>query len=147
MTRLPKEKHCPVCGQEGLSVDKITVQYLVINEHNSKIAGEHYMICMSEDCNVVYYDLDTDDVYLKDQVSVPIWFKQNADPKYACYCSKVTEEDVIDAVLYHNARTVKDVNRITGAMKEANCKMNNPLGICCHNIIKEAITKGLNMKK
>jgi len=147
MEQLNTDKLCPVCSQEGLSVDKITVQHLVIREQNFEIAGDHYMVCMKEDCNVVYYGVDTNEVFLKDQVSVPIWFKQDANPKYACYCSKVTEADVIDAVVNHNARTVKDVNRITGAMKNANCKMNNPLGICCHNIIKEAIAKGLKAEK
>ena len=147
MTQFKATKKCPACGQVGLSVDKITVQHLIIHEHDSEVSCEHYLICMKEDCNVVYYSIDANEVYLKDQVSVPIWFKQDANPKYACYCSKVTEADVINAVLYHNARTVKDVNRITGAMKEANCQMNNPLGICCHNIIKEAITKGLKMKE
>lgn len=147
MTQMMKEKICPACGQKGIAVEKITVQHLVKPELNSRVVGEHYLICMKEDCNVVYYGVDTEDVYLKDQVSVPIWFKQDANPKYACYCSKVTLADVIDAVVNHNARTVKDVNRITGAMKNANCKLNNPLGICCHNIIKEAIAQGLAMKK
>ncbi|HOV54308.1 MAG TPA: (2Fe-2S)-binding protein, partial [Fervidobacterium sp.] len=32
---------------------------------------------------------------------------------------------------------------ITGAMKNSNCKENNPLGVCCHKIIQEAIDKGL----
>ncbi|HFH8914459.1 TPA: (2Fe-2S)-binding protein, partial [Streptococcus agalactiae] len=27
-----------------------------------------------------------------------------------------------------------------------NCKENNPLGVCCHKIIQEAIDKGLKMK-
>ena len=106
MTQFKTTKKCPACGQVGLSVDKITVQHLIIREQTSRITGNHYMICMNEDCNVVYYSVDTDDVYLKDQVSVSIWFKQDANPKYACYCSKVTEADVINAVLYHNARTV-----------------------------------------
>lgn len=84
--------------------------------------------------------------FLKDQVKVPIWFKKDANPKYACYCSKVTEEQVIEAVINHNAKTVKEVNAVTGAMKNPNCKENNPLGVCCHKIIQEAIDKGLALK-
>jgi bacterioferritin-associated ferredoxin len=147
MTQLINGKLCPVCGQAGLSVDKITVQHLVQQSCNQQVESDRYRICMKEDCNVVYYGVDINEVYLKEQVSVPIWFKQDANPKYACYCSKVTEADVIDAVVNHNARTVKDVNHITGAMKNANCKMNNPLGICCHHVIKDAIAKGLKTKK
>ena len=101
---------------------------------------------MNEDCDVIYYNLDKEIKFLKDQVKVPIWFKKDANPKYACYCSKVTEEQVIEAVINHNAKTVKEVNAVTGAMKNANCKENNPLGVCCHKIIQEAIDKGLKMK-
>ncbi len=101
---------------------------------------------MNEDCNVVYYSTDIGIKFLKNQVIVPIWFKKDASPKYACYCSRVTEEQVIEAVVKHGAKTVKEVNAITGAMKNSNCKEKNPLGVCCHKIIQEAIDKGLTMK-
>lgn len=61
--------------------------------------------------------------------------KKDADPKYACYCSKVTEDQVIEAVVKHGAKTVKEVNAVTGAMKNSLCKENNPFGVCCHKII------------
>ncbi|MBM7581540.1 hypothetical protein JOD02_000363 [Caldicoprobacter guelmensis] len=31
-------------------------------------------------------------------------------------------------------------------MKNSNCKVNNPMGVCCHKVIEEAINKGLAMK-
>lgn len=101
---------------------------------------------MNEDCDVIYYNLDKEIKFLKDQVRVPIQFKKDADPKYACYCRKVTEDQVIEEVVKHGAKTVKEVNAITGAMKNSLCKGNNPLGVCCHKIIQEAIDKGLIMK-
>ncbi len=137
---------CPICKSEGISVGKVTVVHLVADNIRKDVVGDQYKICMNEDCDVVYYNLDNGAIFMKDQVSVPIWFKKDADLKYACYCSKVTEEQVIEAVLKHGAKTVKQVNAITGAMKNANCKENNPLGICCHKIIQEAIDKGLSMK-
>nr|WP_083779133.1 (2Fe-2S)-binding protein [Thermincola potens] len=45
---------------------------------------------------------------------------KDANPKYACYCSKVTEEQVVDAVLKHGAKTAQEVNDITGALKNFN---------------------------
>lgn len=35
----------------------------------------------------------------KQQLKVPIWFNKDANPKYACYCSEVTEEQVINTVV------------------------------------------------
>ena len=134
---------CPVCNNEGISVSKITVEHLIKEDYLNEVEVEQYKICMNEDCNVVYYSVDNEKKFLKDRVKVPIWFKKDANPKYACYCSKVTEEQVIEAVINHNAKTVKEVNAVTGAMKNSNCKENNPLGLCCHKSIQEAIDKGL----
>lgn len=137
---------CPVCNNEGVTVSRITVEHLVTDDYRNAVDGDQYKICMNEDCDVIYYNLDKEIKFLKDQVRVPIWFKKDADPKYACYCSKVTEDQVIEAVVKHGAKTVKEVNAITGAMKNSLCKENNPLGVCCHKIIQEAIDKGLTMK-
>lgn len=136
---------CPICNNEGVSVNKATVEHLVADDYRKDVAGNQYRICMNEGCEVVYYNLDNGIKFSKDQVKVPIWFKEDANPKYSCYCSKVTEEQVIDAVIKHGAKTVKEVNAITGAMKDSNCKENNPLGTCCHEIIQDAINKGLAM--
>ena len=138
--------NCPVCNKGGISVSKVTVEHLVTDDYHKLVDGEQYKICMNEYCNVVYYSVDNEKKFLKDQVRVPIWFKKDANPKYACYCSKVTEDQVIDAVLKHGAKSVKEVNAITGAMKNSNCKEKNPLGTCCHKIIQEAIDKGLKME-
>lgn len=146
VNRLDKVNQCPICENEGTSVSKITVEHLVTDEFRKTVEGEDYRICMNEDCDVVYYNTNNGAQFSKSQVSVPIWFKKDAKPKYACYCSKITEEQVIEAVVKHGARTVKEVNAITGAMKNANCKENNPLGVCCHKIIQEAIDKGLAIK-
>lgn len=145
-TDMSKINKCPVCDNEGIPVSKITVEHLVADDYLKTVEGDRYWICMNEDCNVVYYNTDIGIKFLKDQVSVPIWFKKDANPKYACYCSKVTEEQVIEAVVKDGALTVKEVNAITGSMKNCNCKEKNPLGVCCHKIIQEAIDKGLAMK-
>lgn len=134
-------KTCPVCNNKGEAVGKVTVEHLVTDDNRKAVEGDRYRICMNEDCDVVYYNVENEMKFLTDQVKVPIWFKIDANPKYACYCSKVTEEQVIEAVVKHGAKTVREVNAITGAMKNSNCKENNPLGVCCHKIIQEAIDK------
>ena len=141
-----QKNNCTGCNNEGIPVSKVTVEHLVVDEYCNAVEGDQYNICMNEDCNVVYYNPYNRTTFSKDQVSVPIWFKKDASPKYACYCSRVTEEVVIEAVVKHGAKTVKEVNAITGAMKNSNCKEKNPLGVCCHKIIQEAIDKALRMK-
>lgn len=141
----PGEK-CPACNGKGEPVGRFTVEHLVTEDNRKAVEGDQYHICMNETCDVVYYNIDNGVKFLKNQIKVPIWFKKNANPKYACYCSKTTEDEVIEAVVKHGAKTVKEVIEITGAMKNDNCRENNPMGVCCHNIIQEAINKGLAMK-
>jgi len=104
------------------------------------------MACLDEECDVVYYSLEQDIVFRKNDLKIPVWYKKDADPKYICYCSKVTEEQIIDAVLKKGAKNIKDIIRITGAMENCNCEVNNPLSKCCSPYIQETIDKALSKK-
>ncbi|MFZ2257156.1 MAG: (2Fe-2S)-binding protein [Clostridiaceae bacterium] len=137
---------CPVCDNNGLAVSKVTVNHLVEPTALAAGDGDDYFICMNANCDVIYFDPTTKIKFMKNQVIVPIWFKQGADPKYACYCSEVTEDQVIVAVVVHGAKTVKEVNALTGAMRNSNCLENNPLGVCCHQIIQGVIDQALAEK-
>jgi bacterioferritin-associated ferredoxin len=96
--------------------------------------------------HVVYYSSGSSTIFNKQQVKVPIWFKKDANPKYACYCSQVTEEQVIKAVIEKGAKSMAEVLEITGAMKNPQCREKNPLGKCCHQIIQNAIEKAFKIK-
>lgn len=106
----------------------------------------NYRICLNEDCDVVYYDLDGNVILKKQDIKIPIWYKKDASPKYICYCNQVTEEQIINAVLNDGAKNIKDIIRLTGAMKNGKCEVSNPLGKCCSPIIQETINKALNIK-
>jgi bacterioferritin-associated ferredoxin len=144
--KIENDNTCPVCKTSGVKVKNITVNHLVVDTLTELVGDMDYYICMNEECDIVYYNPESGVKFNKQQVKVPIWFKKDANPKYACYCSKVTEEQVINAVIKDGAKTVKDIIEITGAMKNSQCIKNNPLGKCCHKIIQEAIDKGLSMK-
>lgn len=107
---------------------------------------DEYYICLNEDCDIVYFSADKKTIFFKEDMNTPIWFKKGADPKFICYCNRVTEQQIIDAVRYEGAKTIKDIVRLTGAMKNARCEINNPLGQCCGPVIQETIEKALNMK-
>lgn len=137
---------CPICKTTGAKVKNITVKHLVLETLTKLVRDTDFYLCMDKECDIVYYNTESNIKFNKQQVKVPIWFKKDANPKYACYCSKITEEQVINAVIKDGARNIKDVINLTGAMKNAQCQKNNPLGKCCHQIIQDAIDKGLAMK-
>lgn len=60
--------------------------------------------------------------------------EKNHNKDYICYCNKVTEQDIINAI-ENGANTIEDVIKVTGAMKNSNCKVNNPKGTCCYSDI------------
>lgn len=136
---------CPVCKSAGVSVSKVTVSHLVKEEYLGRVSDGKYRICMLDLCDVAYFSNDGA-WFAKDQLKVPLWYKKGADPMYACYCSRVTEQQVLDAVVKGGADSVGDVNAATLSMQNPDCIKNNPLGICCHAIIEQAIAKGKSMK-
>lgn len=115
-----------------------------MDELANKIMDDTYHICMNEECNVIYFNLDGSIIFYKDQVKIPIWFKKGADPKYICYCNEVTEKQIIDSIVNHGAKNMKDIIRLTGAMKNANCEEKNPLGKCCSPHIQKIIDNTLD---
>ncbi|MBZ9686764.1 (2Fe-2S)-binding protein [Clostridium estertheticum] len=141
-----KDNLCPICEKQGTLVKNITVKHMVINELLELVGDDDCFLCMSEDCDITYYNPKSSVKFNRQQVKVPIWFKKEANPKFACYCSEVTEEQVINAVLKHGATNMKEVLKITGAMSNSQCQKKNPLGKCCHQIIQASIDKALSMK-
>ena len=66
--------------------------------------------------------------------------------EYVCYCNHVTEQDIIEAI-ENGALTVKDVIDKTGAMKNSNCAVNNPKGVCCYSDIVYVFNKHMENTK
>lgn len=113
----------------------------------NQIIHEKYYLCKNKKCKVGYFNKESNFLINKNELKVPLWFKEDADPKYICYCSRVTEKDIISAVKNKGAKNIKDVINITGAMENCNCEVNHPTGNCCSNIFKNTVDKILNSKK
>ncbi|KAF0194360.1 MAG: hypothetical protein FD169_1829 [Bacillota bacterium] len=128
---------CPKCQSVGQSVSSVTVRHMVL-EGLRVVSDEEYSLCLNEGCDVVYYSgLDT--LYRKDQVRVPVWFKNDASPRYICYCNKVTVEQLEDAVRNKGARTLRDLVKVTAVMKNGDCERQNPTGKCCSTAIMKIV--------
>ncbi|NJD01030.1 MAG: (2Fe-2S)-binding protein [Ruminiclostridium sp.] len=77
-------------------------------------------------------------------MKVGIWFKEKNPDRLICYCSKVTARQIKDVVSGDNkAGTVDEVSKLTNAMKQSNCKINNPSGRCCSKGIQSIIDETL----
>ena len=129
---------CPACGALGQAVPIDTVKSMVSIDLPD---AEAFAVCLSSDCSVVYFS--SGHVYRQSDVRIPVGWKNEAKPKCVCYCNQVTEEEIVRAVADLGARTVADVAKATGAMKNGKCLVNNPKGTCCYADIEAAIQRAL----
>jgi bacterioferritin-associated ferredoxin len=137
---------CPICKGRAQEVKCKTVKHFVVDGLLDKVKEGTYNICLNEDCDVIYFNVDQDLLFNKDNIKIPIWFKKNADPKYICYCNKVTEQQIYEAVINGKAKDMKDIIKLTGAMKNSKCEIMNPLGQCCGSEVQQIIDKALIME-
>ncbi|WP_406656292.1 (2Fe-2S)-binding protein [Methanolobus sp. ZRKC2] len=134
---------CPVCGTKGAYVKIITVRHLVEKELIENASQSDYRICMDKKCNVAYYSEDLSIIFEKNDLKVPLWFKEDASPRYACYCSRITEEDVFRAVKEQKLTEINAIRQYYDPEGKCHCNVKNPTGKCCTNAFNEFIIKAL----
>ena len=75
---------CPYCGYKGKEVKLETVAELTKNKCVFFENGEKIYICTNKKCDLVYFQVGNPKVYLKEEIKVPVWFKE----KYKNYHDK-----------------------------------------------------------
>jgi bacterioferritin-associated ferredoxin len=132
---------CPLCKTKGRWVENTTVRHLLRREMEEKAGQEDYYLCMNEKCDIAYYNDKTRIIFWKTDITVPLWFKEDADPRYACYCSKITQEDVIQAVREQKITDMNALRKYYDPGAKSQCKIKNPTGKCCSPVFNEIIKK------
>lgn len=75
------------------------------------------------------------------EISINKNINSNIESEYICYCNKVTEQDIKNAILSNNCKTVIEVILFIGAMKNSNCTVNNSKGTWCYQDIVSVFNK------
>lgn len=119
---------CPVCHGDGQKVKRITVENLVKDEHKPLVTEEHYYLCLTKDCRVVYFNEAGDAYFSKEEVKVPVWFKEVESPKPICYCKDVSDTTILEHVMKFGHHTLEEIQKYTGANKGKECLVRNPAG-------------------
>lgn len=135
-----KKQKCPACSEKGLSVKLETVKSMI--KKNKKVPlKEDFYICENPDCDILYFSGESA-FYKKDSI-IEADFKKGTKTKYACYCNKLTYEEV-EKALKKNKRTdwAFIVKEAKGKMAKCDCLHKNPYGKCCtSNSFKKAVEK------
>jgi bacterioferritin-associated ferredoxin len=138
---------CPRCKQQGIIVRKLTVRSLLISEAKKRVMDVAYFLCMSSDCDVSYYSNASSEGFKIIDVKVPIWYKKGAQPKYACYCNKITDEEVVNAVKETGLSENQEIIEYLREKVKCACAAMNPSGQCCTPLFAEAISIGLKARQ
>lgn len=135
---------CPQCNQIGLMVRDLTIQKLLTPEAKNKLKDSTaYYLCTDPDCLISYYSFKNEQLFDIHDVKVPIWYKKDANPVYACYCNKLTREEVLEFVKETGIDEMnKIIIRLRGKVKST-CVAKNPSGQCCNEYFNELIAQGL----
>ena len=121
---------CPSCSQTGQKVANETVKHILKSKYTDKIREKDYHLCMNPDCEVAYYNSKS--VFDKSALKEPLWYKKDANPKYACYCRKISQEEVTKTVAETGLTDPGAIMLHLRGNIKSNCKINNPTGHCCH---------------
>lgn len=131
--------NCPLCGNPGTAVPNVTVEHMVKPGFRAFSDVPGYRVCLNSECDAVYYNPEFDWTFTRNMIKVPIGFKNDAQPCYICYCSKITREQILEAVTKGGASSVEEVRRLVGAHEACDCLRNHPLGTCCYRDIEAMI--------
>lgn len=116
---------CPVCNGPGKAVRPETVVNIV-KEDRIPETLEGYALCLSKDCDVVYFGQN---IFGKNDVRVRIWYKETDPPVVICYCTGVTDENIIEHIAVRGCcEDIKDIQGHTGANTGKECLTKNPAG-------------------
>ncbi len=134
---------CPNCGSNAKNVPHDVLETIVKKEYKDQIIDHEYYICEGPDCDTVYIDETKQNKFYLDQLNKPIWFKNNSQPKIACYCNNITYDQVEKAVKEDGLTNWKDI--ILNYKKKAICMCErlNPTGECCSDNFNKLVNEVL----
>ena len=132
---------CPVCGELGRKVERITLKALLWPEALARLSAPEHRFCVSASCRVVYFGLG--EFFRREDVLVPVFQKEPAGERTVCYCFAVREDDIRREIEATSRSTA--VERITALVKpdRCACEVRNPQGTCCLGNVTGAVRAAL----
>jgi len=131
---------CPVCGQQGKTVGRLTLGALLKPDRRPQIPNQSEVcFCKTATCDVVYF-LAGRPLFRKDDLAVRVGLKEPDDPTApVCYCFGWTPQK-IQAELEATGRSMV-IEQIKAQVKAGNCscEVTNPQGSCCLGNVAKAV--------
>ncbi|MET1123745.1 MAG: hypothetical protein ABWW66_00585 [Archaeoglobaceae archaeon] len=133
---------CKFCGSRGLKVLPLTLGAHLKEEHWDEI-DENFYFCPSPDCEIVYFNNLRDVYFTKSDVRTRVGIKEKEEPKPLCYCNRVTERKLLEAVEKFGLEKAIEITRVG---KGRWCVVTNPSGRCCEWYLRDYIRQTTESK-
>lgn len=128
-------KRCPVCKKNATPVPLDTVKEIL--KDTSELIEEDIYMCLNHNCEVTYFN--TKQYYVKEELKVPVWFKENPREMTVCYCYGLSFDMIVKAV--QKGFTTKDdiIKYYQLEEKKKDCSHRNPIGKTCDKLFDNVI--------
>lgn len=137
---------CPLCKRNGEHVSVVTVENQILEHFKKRLKSASYGFCVNPDCDIVYFNRETDEMFFQRDLMKPVWFK-NEDNPIVCYCSNVTLQDIInEIVVYKTSGDLQDIMERTSAGTCKRCRTQNPSGKCCSPVLQQAVDYAIKLR-
>ena len=130
---------CPVSQTIGQRVNLITLKALLTGKALPRLEGKAHRFCPDPNCEVVYFSIEADSIFRKEDLRVRIGLKESEDPVPLCYCFDVTLADLRSDFSKASGKAIPA--RIADEVEAGHCacEVRNPQGTCCLGTIRRAV--------
>ncbi len=138
-------QNCPTCNQPGRKVKRITLESVLRPERRGGIGEVQYHVCITRECETVYFGTGENDAFVKSDLSLRFGLKEKDAPRAICYCFDHSVEEIHDEIRRTGRSTV--LENIKADMKGLGCRCErtNPLGGCCLKTVQDAVEEGFEL--
>ena len=131
---------CPVCGQRGKTVGRLTLGALLKADRRAQIPNQQECcFCKTPTCEVVYF-LPGRPLFRKVDLSVQVGIKEPGDPTApVCYCFGWTPQKIQAELETTGHSPVIERIKAQGKAGNCYCEVTNPQGSCCLGNVSKAV--------
>lgn len=131
---------CPSCGNKGKSVQSVTIESLVKEDAWARVEQtEGFRFCAEVNCEVVYYQPESTEVFSRDEINVQVGQKETASSRQICYCFNYTAADIEGEIRKTGASTIPETIAEKCRAGLDRCRETNPQGACCLGNVRTVI--------
>ena len=100
-----------------------------------------YTFCISEDCDIVYFQNDGNCEFTLADLRIRVGLKVKDDPVPLCYCFGFDESHMRDEIARSGGTTIP--GKISHLISEGfcACESRNPSGLCCYGEVNRAVER------